>query len=314
MVNHFASLLSNLNLYAMAQTAVSYLLLSSDNYDIVTDDSYLIDLAGEYERSSELVKLVSPLVNNNYNQISLPLDLQKFHNILFPESASSYYKQFLLYCYLRIIESTDRHEDIKKYDHRVSYNLDLIFDYFKFNRVYLSSDNPKEYKLLVFGKMLNSASANYYSNSFIISQIPNTTGVQVYSYTQNQYYKPFSLPVASANNSTITLSASNPGITDAVAIGDTGLFFSIVGNFQNFISPYTRSWEFTAEAPFRFDFLAKMQEFKTYQHIVTKMLDYRRAECDMTYENIWNLHHSDVYKLAGLLLAYVERVNLIYAG
>lgn len=298
----------------MAQTAVSYLLLSSDNQDIVTNDSYLIDLAGEYERSSEMIRLVSPIVNKNFNHITLPIELQKFHNILFPESASNYHKQFLLYCYLRIVDSTDRREDIKKYDNRLSYDLDLIFDYFKFNRVYLEESNPKDYKLLIFGKMLNSSSANYYSNKFLISQIPNTSGVQVYSYTQNNYYTPFSLPKESSNNSTIALTAAAPGITKPVAIGDTGLFFSIVGNLQNFLSPFARSWEFTAEAPFRFDFSAKMQEFKNHQHLVDKMLNYRQSECDRTYENLWNLHYNDVYKFAGLLLAYVERVNLLYGS
>lgn len=298
----------------MAQTAVSYLLISSDNYDIVTDDAYLIDLSGEYERSSELVRLVSPIVNRNFNQISLPIDLQKFYNILFPDSASNYYKQFLLYCYLRIVDSTDRREDIKKYDHRVSYDLDLIFDYFKFNRVYLDDGNPKDYKLLVFGKMLASTSANYYSNKFLISQIPNTSSVQIYSYTQNKFYTPYSLPKDSATDSATILTAATPGITKPTAIGDTGLFFSVVGNLQNFLSQYTRTWEFTAEAPFRFDFSAKIQELNNYQHVVDKMLAYRKTDCDVTYENLWNLHHNDVYRFAGLLLAYVERVNLLYGS
>jgi hypothetical protein len=314
MVNHFASLLSNLNLYSMAQTAVSYLLLSSDNAEIATDEAYLIDLAGEYERSSEMVRLVSPIVNKNFNKIDLPLELSAFYNILFPESASNYYKQFLLYCYLRIVDSTDRREEIKKYDSRLSYNLDLIRDYFKFNRVYLDDDNPKDYKLLVFGKMLSSVSTNSYSNRFLISQIPNTAGVQIYSHTQKQFYRPLSLPTSSSNNSIITLSSVNPGITSPVAIGDTGLFFSIVGNFQNFLSPFSRVWNFTAEAPFHFDFSSKIVEFENYQHIVDKMLEYRRNDCDSSYENLWNMHHNAVYRFAGLLLAYVERVNLNYAS
>jgi hypothetical protein len=314
MVNHFASLLSNLNLYAMAQTAVSYLLVASDNHNVVSSDSYLIELAGEYERSAEMVQLVSPIVNRNFNQIDLPQELKPFYNILFPESASNYYKQFLLYCYLRIVDSTDRREEIKKYDNRVSYNLDLIRDYFKFNRVYLDDTNPKDYKLLVFGKLLSSTSANFYSNSFLISQVPNTPGVQVYSSTQNQFYKPFSLPTPSSNNSTITLSSTRAGITDPVPVGDTGLFFSIVGSFDNFLSPYSRSWKFTAEAPFHFDFSAKMVEFENYQHVVDKMLNYRKSECNASHENLWNMHHSDVYRFAGLLLAYVERVNLNYAS
>jgi hypothetical protein len=314
MVNHFASLLSNLNLYAMAQTASSYILLSSDNSNIVTDNANLIDLAGEYERSSEMVRLVSPIVNKNFNSIPLPQELTQFYHILFPESASNYYKQFLLYCYLRIIDSTDRREDIKKYDNRVSYDLNLIRDYFKFNRVYLDNDNPKDYKLLVFGKMLSSTSLNYYSNNFLISQVPNTSGVQIYSTTQNKFYKPFSLPTDSSSNTIINLTAVNSEITSPVRIGDTGLLFSIIGNFENFLTPFSRSWKFTAEAPFNFDFSKKIDELQTRQNIVDNMLDYRRSDCNISYENLWNMHHSDVYRFAGLLLAYVDRVNLNYAS
>jgi hypothetical protein len=314
MVNHFASLLSNLDLYSLEQTATSYLLVSDAECDIVTDDAYFINLAREYERSAEMVRLISPIVNRNFTHITLPSDLQRFYNLIFPESASNYYKQFLLFCYLKLIESTDRRNDIKKYDNRISYDLELIHDYFKFNRVYLGANNPVDYKLLIFGKLRSSASADYYSNKFLISQTPESASVYVYSHTQNKYYKPGVQPSSLLTNMAISLDTGGSYMTKAVAIGDTGVSFSLSGSFENFISSSVRTWEFTAEAPFRFDFYAKIEELASRQYLVERMLDYKRDQCTSTYENIWNMHHNSVYRLAGLLLAYVERVNLTYVS
>lgn len=314
MVNHFASLLSNLDLYAVEQTAMSYLLIANTEYDISTDDSYLIELAGEYERSAQLIRLVSPIVNRNFTRITLPAELQRFYNLLFPESASTYYKQFLLFCYLKLIDSTDRRGDIRNYDSRISYDLDFIHDYFKFNRVYLGVNNPEDYKLLVFGKLRSSASAEHYSNKFLISQVPDTADVYVYSHTQNRYYKPGVLPSSSLANMAISLNTEGSSISKSVAIGDTGLSFSLSGSFDNFISSAVRTWEFTAESPFRFDFQAKIDELTNHQHLIDRMLAYRHSECTSTYENIWNMHYNSVYRLVGLLFAYVERVNLTYVS
>jgi hypothetical protein len=138
--------------------------------------------------------------------------------------------------------------------------------------------------------------------------------VYIYSYTQNKYYKPGTAPSLSTTDMLISLETAGANITKPVAVGDTGLSFSLSGNFEAFISQSVRSWEFTAEAPFRFDFESKMAELAAQQHLVDKMLAYRHAECTIVYENLWNMHHNSVYRFAGLLLAYVERVNLIYGS
>jgi hypothetical protein len=35
-------------------------------------------------------------------------------------------------------------------------------------------------------------------------------------------------------------------------------------------------------------------------------------ECDASYSNLWNTHYNDVYRFAGLIMAYVERVNKVW--
>jgi hypothetical protein len=112
----------------------------------------------------------------------------------------------------------------------------------------------------------------------------------------------------------ISLNTEGSSISKSVAIGDTGLSFSLSGSFDNFISSAVRTWEFTAESPFRFDFQAKIDELTNHQHLIDRMLAYRHSECTSTYENIWNMHYNSVYRLVGLLFAYVERVNLTYVS
>lgn len=314
MVNHYASLLSNLNLYDLEQTPVAYLLLSEDEYDITTEDNNFIDIAADYERSSEMVRLLSPMINREYTQIELPVNLQKFYDIIFPSAASNYYKQFLLFCYLRLIDATDIRNDVKKYDSRLSYELDLIQNYFKFNRIYLGPDNPKDYTILISGKLKASQETAFYSNRFLISQVPNTADVLVYSATQNSYYKLGKAPSLSSAGMAISLDNRGGSLTVPVLIGDTGLSFRLNGSFSDFISPVRRVWEFTAEAPFNFDFQATMTELEAQRHLVDNMLDYGREECNISYENMWNTHYNSVYRFVGLLHAYVERVNIIYGS
>jgi len=61
-----------------------------------------------------------------------------------------------------------------------------------------------------------------------------------------------------------------------------------------------------------FDFNAKLNELLLNSLAVDDMLNYSKELCSTTYENLWRTHYNVVYKFVGLLLAYVERVNLVW--
>jgi hypothetical protein len=110
---------------------------------------------------------------------------------------------------------------------------------------------------------------------------------------------------------------SNPTISRSIAIGETGLKFNITGPFtaeapKGFLTTGNRTWAFSAEAPFTFDFSAKMKELTANYQIVENMLAYGEELCNLSYSRMWHMHYNDTYRLAALLLAYVERVDFVW--
>jgi hypothetical protein len=116
---------------------------------------------------------------------------------------------------------------------------------------------------------------------------------------------------------TLTLAENNTTVTKAVNIGETGLRFNITGPFTaeapiGFLTSGGRSWSFSAEAPFVFDFKGKIAELNANYQIVENMLSFGDELCDHSYTRMWHLHYNDTYRLAALLLAYVQRVDYVW--
>jgi hypothetical protein len=71
-------------------------------------------------------------------------------------------------------------------------------------------------------------------------------------------------------------------------------------------------WKFAVSAAPTFNILDKIKALDAYSYAVEAMFSYEHSSCNNTYQNLWNLHFNPAYRLAGLLLAYVERVNLVW--
>lgn len=319
MVNHFASLLGNINLAKQQLVSVPFVLgdtnedpdisVSSDGLELISLDEAFISLMYEKEDSK--------LINRSYAPIKLPQELLSFYNLIFPEVSSNYYKHFLLYTYLVLVNSTQMSSEILKYDSRVTYNLKEIQDYFRFYRTSLPVSSDKNYSLHTIGKLKPDEELNYYLNNFVIKQIGNTANVLIFSTTQGLYYKENVFPSPRADNMQTTLTIEqNTGVTKVIPIGITGLSFFISGPFNDpelgLLNHSDRIWSFTAEAPFIFDFEKTLKTLENYPNIVERMLSYRQDECDYNYQSIWQSHYNSLYRFVGLLLAYVNRVQLLW--
>jgi len=310
MVNHFASLLSNIDLTSVDSVAQKYELILGGNSSVSVPGGVLS--VGHYTAITDN-RLLLPLVARNYTFLPLPIELQRVYNILFPVGCSIHYKQFLLYSYLKVVDLTDRADDIKIVDNRISYSLEDLFGYFKFRNISIGSPSDSSYPLLVYGTGTSNESSRSFTNFYTISQQTNTATVLIYSNTQGEYYHPTkgSAKLSEGMTVLVTPSAKDALISNPITIGNTGLT-CVIGGKNAFTASSNKTWSFAVDSPIDFNILDKLKTLEAFGSVVDTMFNYRRTSCQQTYQNLWETHYNPVYRLAGLLLAYVERVNLVW--
>jgi hypothetical protein len=323
MVNHFATLLANMSLkeynylvgkYALAADKQTFSAIAIPNK---TGAYISLNKLFAYP---EITNYQSLLLNYDYVKIDLPIALKEFHKLIFPEKNGIYYNQFLLYCYLKIIDSTIFSEEVKIYDKRITYRLAEIQEYFGASRISPVTSYQNEYDLLVFGSPETPNNPEHPLDVFTIKQVPYTNNVLVFSSMDKKYHKHGFAPSSNAEVMQIPLSVVSPekGLTTPTKIGTTGLSFSIGGdigdlsNSSNFVSSEDKTWKFSVEYKMHFDFFDKFNQIVQSQRTVEDMFDYARSNSNLNYENIWHRHFNSVYRFAGLLLAYVEKINLVW--
>jgi hypothetical protein len=317
MFNHFATLLSNIDLLQLEPTANRFLLAAGKDNLLDVTNSTALKLTDTYT-TLKINRIYSDLLNRNYHTIELPTQLAGVYNILFPEGSSAYYKQFLLYCYLRIISGTDKAEHVKNYDPRITYNLNEVSEYFKFNKITRTLYSDKGFELLVAGNLKPQNTLTNSPSVFIVSQEKNTANIYIYNATQREYYKAGKASTNSSQNmaTALEINEQNQATTKPINLGDTGLSITLTGDFNNLTTGFTQSsnkrWAFTVESPFSFSLSEKMNDLNLKYRYIESMFEYSRGSCNLTYENMWNQHFNDTHKLTGLLLAYVERMNLLW--
>ena len=317
MFNHFATLLSNIDLLQLEPTANRFLLAAGKDKLLNVTNNSVLKLTDTYT-TLKIDRIYSDLLNRNYHRIELPTQLEGVYNLLFPEGSSAYHKQFLLYCYLRVISGTDKAEHVKNYDNRITYSLNEVSEYFKFNKLTRTLYSDRGFELLVSGSLKPQNTLTNSSSVFIISQEKDTSNVYVYNATQREYYKAGKASTNNPQGMSTALEFSSLGQTTSkpIGLGDTGLTIALTGDFNNLTTGFTKSsnkrWSFIAEAPFVFSLSEKMNDLNLKYRYIESMFEYNRNACNLTYENMWNQHFNDAYKLTGLLLAYVERVHLLW--
>ena len=317
MVNHFASLLLNTNLSDLTPKLDTYLL--GDETDAIligenSPDDFEITTGELYTSGVTEVRKSFKLINRNYTQFTLPSALQRMYNLLFPSGCSGYYKHFLLYCYLRIVDSSDKAKDVELYDSRLTYKLSEAEDYFKVYRVRPVKSNNPDYKLSIYGRLKPAEDYSSFLQEFVVKQIDDTAYLQIVSATELKYLKQGKTPSKSVKDME-TLLSLNGDSSYPIYIGDTGLYGILSGPFQTVDKGFTDSsdkiWAFSAEAPANFNFQNVYNLIKNNTVVLDDMFDFGRNLCNGSYERMWKTHYNNVYSFAGLLLAYVERVNLV---
>jgi hypothetical protein len=147
-----------------------------------------------------------------------------------------------------------------------------------------------------------------------VRQVNNLSQVTIFSDIDKLYYNNagFKNTPASDMNVTISQLSGSTTLTNPIYIGGTGLYFTISGPLSTFTSTSNKYWNFIAESPMVFDFPDLLKKLKQRETTVDRMLEYGTAPDDSTNENLWRQHFNDVYKFAGLINAYVAKVNNIW--
>lgn len=313
MVNHFATLLFNHTRTPVESVYTSSVFLADGFGNIITDEELnYIAVEASMTQQAQTDELNSKLLNRNFTGIQLPPPLARFHNILFPQDFSTKHKHFLLYCYLRIVAASDRSSDTLTHDQRLTYNLDEIKDYFKFSKIVVNKNN-NPYSLLVSGKYEAPEESEDRFNSFVIKQKADTSDVFIYSATQRLFYSPTKPASRQSEGMEVSLNiAPGTNSSSSISVGDTGLQFVLTrpNMSDNFNSTGNKLWSFNAQIPYFFSTTDKFEELLQYQDIVDGMLNY--SITNSTYQNIWKQHFNPVYRMAGLLLAYVDKVHTLW--
>jgi hypothetical protein len=317
MVNHFASLLANFNLVGVIPTRQDLLLVTEEENVFLGgnnfDDSNYFLAAEEDHIKYKITRKYNNFINNNYIHLDLPEELLNFYKLIFPKENNLNQNQFLLYTYLSLIAATDLNTDTTLFDKRITYDLKNWENYFKFLKINYNDKAFGDFNLSFTGKFNYSNFTNLGPLHFNISQQQNTNQILIYSPDLRKYFKqgketsPYYLDMESTVNYN-----SNSTTSDLIQLGDTGLFFRFTGDLNNFTTTSNKSWLFLLEYPYFFDFNTTLKNIENNYPIIDRMLDFRKSACNSSYSNIWYKHYNSVYRFSGLLLSYVERVNILW--
>jgi len=144
--------------------------------------------------------------------------------------------------------------------------------------------------------LVNEAFANY-SDGIATGFHPVTLPTSM----QNFYNVLF--PVGSAHNYKLFLADNFTKIIEAAGLEDGML---VDDPRVTFTLPDAQF--FYAGSPYYFDFGGFYQTLLLNKAVIDKMLSVPSRHKDTSFENYWTGHHNPVYKVAGLILAYVDRI------
>ena len=231
--------------------------------------------------------------------LTLPSSLQDFYNLLYPIASSRFYKLFLTNNYLQLVNGTPYSDLITDLDSRVTYtNLDFQ-NYFKINRNSNPVSTNTAFPLFVFGNYQVTQNSVNLSDYIQVQQLSNTANISVTSLSTGTVYIP------------TVLLAFTDNLSQLVTIPTTGLSFQISG--VNFTGNSNKQWTFYSETPYQFDMSSVYSKLYNNPGVVEAMLAYDRDNNNVYYENLWRQDPDLIYRMTGIILAYVSRVNNIWA-
>ena len=234
-----------------------------------------------------------------FRGIPLPKALSDFHNLIYPSDATREYKLFLAFTYLRIIQAAGKNEAFSLKDPRITYDMADDGSLFLFNRTSNPQARDSVFKMTVTGNYVFPA--DYHAKSEIrITVYEQEVGGSLTVLISNEsdtLYTHSMAPLVYTNY-----------VSAPITLTGTNLTIQITNTGQD-EQEYPNAWTLLCQGPYVFNFTGLMASLKDNAMLVEAMLDYRRDLGIDTYENLWKSHPNSVYRLAGLLISYVLRIE-----
>lgn len=229
---------------------------------------------------------------------TLPLSgsMYAVYNLLFPV-ASRFYKNFLTYNYLTLIDAAGMTGDLRRFDLRITYDLQDYTDYFRYSRISNIVYSDNRFKLTVRGKNKADTINGISQNTYQIDQVGSSNSVTI----ENQN---------TGDTETIELSFDG-GSSVPIKILNTSLNFSIASPYT-FTDSSTKQWKFMVESPYEFNFNKLFEKLLLNTANINSMLTNKPSFNTTQYEAIWRGHPGFVNRFAALLIAFVARMDYLY--
>lgn len=243
-------------------------------------------------------------IPKDFGGVSLLAPFKEIYQVLFPKATSRYYKLFLAHNYQKAVEAAGLGNDLKKYDARMSYTGEYS-DFFKIYRHSNPAVSNPLHPLFVYGHYTGTENSSNFYDNYRITQVDDTLKVLLYSTVKELYIKGNQTFEEPESDAEILLDFTS-GNSAPVLIGSTGISFSIAGG-STFADTSDKVWEFLVEAPFNLNFSILVKQLET---VNTAALFAYKPKVDVrSYQNLWLTHFNPVYRIAGLLLAYVAKLS-----
>lgn len=239
------------------------------------------------------------LIPQQFKKVTLTPVLKNIDELLFGRNTSIVYKNAVAHILMSTIKATPYADRIfSRYDDRYSYDLTSIRDYFSVTRNLVIDDSGISAK--VFGSYKTDIRKGRVSDTIIIKSTGTSNEVTVYS--AKNYF----------SAKTETLSFTN-GISNLVKVANTGISFLIDTGGLTF-SDAARTLKIEVSGPISIDSAALLSTITSRTDLTLPVLKQPRATDDDTFYYLFNQHYNMVYKTAGLLAEYVDRIQYLYEG
>lgn len=247
-----------------------------------------------YETASEHIP-------ESFTGKTLPYDLSRIYDAIFPQDSSRYFKLFLAHKYLNLIEAAGLTSVVLEFDKRISYSL-LDTQFFKINRISTPRISDTQFPLFVAGELSNPISNTYSYEALRIQQISDSNLINIYSIPNGVYYSRTDIVPESASLISVNFLSTT---TEQISVAKTGIQFSI-GLGDSFGNTEGKNWEVIIEAPYKFDVTEQLTNLEAEQPF--KILNNYSIDVSK-YEQLYESTNNKIIKLAALIAAYVTVID-----
>jgi len=250
----------------------------------------------------------------NYTPITLPTQLKRVHEILFPRDSSFYHRQFLCYSYLKLIEGTRSYKLFDSFDKRITYDLNKLEEYFRVARISAPISSDVNFNLLVLGSPAEEYKKNYYFETYTIKQIGSMPAICIYRDNDKVFINKdkTSSYLHGAFEIQLELAANSSTQTKEIDLGNTGLTFLINGKLSDFTHTKDKYWNFIVESPMIFEFYEIYASLKRQAGLTEDFFKHEETVADRENYGVWSRHFNSLYAFSALLNTYVDKVDRLW--